>query len=221
MTAVISIFALSVAAMLLLVFFKPALHVGHVAVSIFWVAPVGGVLLLLLCGKLTPAEIVAGLSAPGAVNPLQILVLFFSMTLLSVFLDEAGFFRYLAGRIMQYAGTGQMKLFVSLYLAVSVLTVFTSNDIIVLTFTPFICYFAKNAEIDPLPYLFCEFVAANTWSMLLIIGKQRHWLCRIYRRNAFAHSFCGRRFLFGAVAAVSSQACSTNGGQGARCAAHG
>lgn len=171
MTAVISIFALSVAAMLLLVFFKPALHVGHVAISIFWVAPVGGVLLLLLCGKLTPAEIVAGLSAPGAVNPLQILVLFFSMTLLSVFLDEAGFFRYLAGRIMQYAGTGQMKLFISLYLAVSVLTVFTSNDIIVLTFTPFICYFAKNAEIDPLPYLFCEFVAANTWSMLLIIGN--------------------------------------------------
>ncbi len=171
MTAVILIFALAVAAMLLLVFLKPAVHVGQTAISIFWIAPVAGVLVLVLGGWLTPEEICAGLTAAGAVNPLQILVLFFSMTLLSVFLDEAGFFRYLAGQIMRRAGTGQMKLFISLYLAVSVLTVFTSNDIVVLTFTPFICYFAKNAEIDPLPYLFCEFVAANTWSMMLIIGN--------------------------------------------------
>ncbi|MBQ2773758.1 MAG: hypothetical protein IJF45_05380 [Clostridia bacterium] len=171
MTAVIFIFALSVLAMLLLVFLKPAVHVGQVAISIFWVAPVCGVLALVIGGRLSLSEIAAGLIAPGAVNPIQILVLFFSMTLLSVFLDEAGFFRYLAGGIMRRAGTGQVKLFVSLYLVVSVLTVFTSNDIIVLTFTPFICYFAKNAKIDPLPYLFCEFVSANTWSMMLIIGN--------------------------------------------------
>ena len=59
----------------------------------------------------------------------------------------------------------------SLRSLVSVLTVFTSNDIIVLTFTPFICHFAKSARIDPLPYLVSEFVAANTWSMALIIGN--------------------------------------------------
>jgi arsenical pump membrane protein len=52
-----------------------------------------------------------------------------------------------------------------------VLTVFTSNDIIILSFTPFICYFAKNAKISPMPYLAAEFVAANTWSMALIIGN--------------------------------------------------
>jgi arsenical pump membrane protein len=49
--------------------------------------------------------------------------------------------------------------------------VFTSNDIIILTFTPFICYFCKNAKISPLPYLIAEFVAANTWSMALMIGN--------------------------------------------------
>jgi arsenical pump membrane protein len=69
------------------------------------------------------------------------------------------------------ARSSQTVLFLNLYLVVSVLTVFTSNDIIVLTFTPFICYFAKNAKIDPLPYLICEFIAANTWSMALIIGN--------------------------------------------------
>ena len=171
MTAVLIVFLLAVAAMLVLVFCKPAVHVGHTAISIFWVAPVLGVLALLAMGVLTSGEVGAGLTAPTAVNPIKILVLFFSMTLLSTFLDEAGFFRFLAGFVMRRAGHRQIALFVSLYLAVSVLTVFTSNDIVVLTFTPFICYFAKNAEIDPLPYLVCEFVAANTWSMALIIGN--------------------------------------------------
>ena len=117
------------------------------------------------------SEVLSGLSADTAVNPIKILVLFFSMSMLSVFLDEVGFFRYLACLTLTKANTSQKKLFVFLFVIVSVLTVFTSNDIIILTFTPFICYFAKNAGIDPTPYLFCELVAANTWSMMFIIGN--------------------------------------------------
>ena len=62
-------------------------------------------------------------------------------------------------------------MFNALYLMVSLLTVFTSNDIIILTFTPFICYFTLSADLDPIPYLIAEFIAANTWSMALIIGN--------------------------------------------------
>lgn len=171
MTLTLILFAITVISMLALVFVKPAVHIGRWAISIFWVPPVLGVLAVLVFGILSFGEIGAGLVADTAVNPIEILVLFFSMTLLSVFLDEAGVFRYLAGQVMRHAGSGQKKLFVALYVTVSVLTVFTSNDIIVLTFTPFICYFAKHAKIDPLPFLFCEFVAANTWSMMLIIGN--------------------------------------------------
>lgn len=128
--------------------------------------------LLLLCTKLLPwKEYVDGLTADTSVNPLKILILFFSMTFLSVYLDEAGFFRYLAGVTLGRAGGSQKKLLWYLYLTVSVLTVFTSNDIVVLTFTPFICYFARSAEIDPIPYLVTEFVAANTFSMVFIIGN--------------------------------------------------
>jgi arsenical pump membrane protein len=43
--------------------------------------------------------------------------------------------------------------------------------VVILTFTPFLCFFAKNASIDPLPFLVGEFVAANTWSMALLIGN--------------------------------------------------
>lgn len=46
---------------------------------------------------------------------------------------------------MKHAGTSQIKLFILLYLIISAVTIFTSNSTIVLTFTPFICYFAKTA----------------------------------------------------------------------------
>ncbi len=162
---------LTCAAMIGLVFFKPAVTVRGEQINIYWLPPVAGALILILSGTLSWGEVAAGLTAPTAMNPIKILILFFSMTLISVFLDSIGFFRYLAERLLGQAKGNQNSLFLTLYVTVSVLTVFTSNDIIVLTFTPFICYFARHAKIDPIPYLFCEFIAANTWSMLLIIGN--------------------------------------------------
>ena len=41
----------------------------------------------------------------------------------------------------------------------------------ILTLTPFICFFCKNTRIDPVPFLVSEFAAANTWSMMLIISN--------------------------------------------------
>ena len=171
MTEVVAVSCGAVASMLALAMTEHKMHPKHMSVRIFWLAPLLGALLLVLLGDLSLSTVWAGLTADTAVNPLKILILFFAMTLMSVFLDEEGFFRYLAGVVLCRAGTDQRKLFFLLYAAVSVLTVFTSNDIVVLTFTPFICYFAKHAKIDPLPYLICEFVAANTWSMALIIGN--------------------------------------------------
>ncbi len=162
---------LTCAALIALVFLKPSINLRGEQISIYWLPPLFGAVLLVAGGALSLEQVWQGLTAPTAVNPLKILVLFFSMTLLSVFLDRAGFFRYLAETLLCKAGGSQKALFFILYATVSVLTVFTSNDIIILTFTPFICYFTRRAGVDPLPYLFCEFVAANTWSMILIIGN--------------------------------------------------
>ena len=170
-TAVLLIFLLTCAGLLALVFAKPSILLRGKKISIFWLAPLLGAISLVLGGLITPAEIGAGLTGAGDVNPVKILLLFFSMTMMSVYLDEIGFFRLLAHKVLARAGGRQTTLFVLLYALVSILTVFTSNDIIVLTFTPFICHFAKSARIDPLPYLVSEFVAANTWSMALIIGN--------------------------------------------------
>lgn len=158
-------------AMLALVFFFPSVSIKRHFVSTYWFSPVIGAILLWLCGSISGKEIADGLTHSAGINPIQLLILFLSMTLLSVFLDQAGFFRRLASAVLARSGGNQKKLFVSLYFMVSVLTVFTSNDIVILTFTPFLCCFAKDAKIDPLPYLVAEFVAANTWSMGLLIGN--------------------------------------------------
>ena len=171
MALTVCISLISVAGMIALALTEHRLHPKHPSMRVFWAAPLLGAFLLVACRVLSPTEVLGGLNADSAINPIKILVLFFAMTLMSVFLDEEGFFRYLASAVLNKAGSDQRKLFFLLYAAVSVLTVFTSNDIVVLTFTPFICYFAKHAKIDPLPYLICEFVAANTWSMALIIGN--------------------------------------------------
>ena len=167
----IIICAVTVAAMIASILFFPKLRIKKLNISLYWViALVGAVVLLIVKREYLP-EVGRAMVANTAINPLKILVLFISMTVLSIFLDELGFFRFLASFILTRAKSGQTKLFIYLYIMVSVLTMFTSNDIIILSFTPFICYFAKNAKIDPIPFLAAEFVAANTWSMALIIGN--------------------------------------------------
>jgi arsenical pump membrane protein len=171
MLPVLLIVLLACAGLIVMVFLCPSVTVRGTALSVYWAAPMAGAAALLLSGLLSPAEVWAGLTADTAVNPLKILLLFLSMTLMSLFLDCAGFFQNLASRVLGRACASQRILFCSLYLVVSLLTIFTSNDIVVLTFTPFICYFARQSRVDPLPYLICEFIAANTWSMLLMIGN--------------------------------------------------
>ncbi len=185
MISSIIIVGLTCLAMILFVLFKPQLKIGKISLESYWVIVLVGAIVVIVSGLVNPSYLFQSLTENSSINPLKILVLFISMTVLSIFLDEVGFFRYLANLTLKKAKSSQMKLFATLYVVVSVLTVFTSNDIIVLTFTPFICYFAKNAKINPLPYLIAEFIAANTMSMTLIIGNPTN----IYIATAYGVNF--------------------------------
>ena len=176
-------------AVFLAVLIKPYFNVGKFKIGTYWLISLLGAVVLLISGSVPLNYLWQNLTAKTSVNPLKILVLFFGMTAISVFLDEAGFFRYLANAVLKRTGDSQIKLFVTLYIVVSVLTVFTSNDIVVLTFTPFICLFCKKANINPVPYLFAEFVGANTWSMLLIIGNPTNIYLASYAGIDFASYF--------------------------------
>lgn len=153
------------------VIIKPHIYIKGIKVGTYWLFSSLGAIVLLVSRSIPFNYLFSELTSSSSINPIKILILFFSMTSLSVFLDEIGFFKYLANLALRKTVKNQLGLFILIYIIVSILTVFTSNDIVVLTFTPFICFFAKNANINPLPYLFAEFVASNTWSMLLIIGN--------------------------------------------------
>ncbi|MCQ2752376.1 MAG: hypothetical protein MJ189_04705, partial [Coriobacteriales bacterium] len=171
--------------MILSVLFFPKIIIKNKSISTYWIIVLIGAIFVAVAGKTDFSTILSKLTENSSINPLKILVLFISMTILSIYLDELGFFRYLANITLKRANTSQFKLFLLLYITVSILTVFTSNDIIILSFTPFICYFSKNAKISPIPYLAAEFVAANTWSMALIIGNPTN----IYLATAYNISF--------------------------------
>ena len=153
------------------ILFFPSIKIGKIKLGTYWIIALIGAITLLAFSFAPIKEVFSQLTNNTSVNPLKIIVLFFSMTILSIFLDEVGLFKYLASVAASKAKNNQYTLFVILYCLTAVLTIFTSNDIVILTFTPFICFFCKNSKINPIPYLVAEFAAANTWSLMFIIGN--------------------------------------------------
>ena len=153
------------------ILFFPSIKIGRIKIGTYWIIALIGASLLLAFSFAPIEEVWSQLTSENSVNPIKILILFFSMTVLSIFLDEVGLFRFLANVAAKKAQHNQYTLFTILYFLTAALTIFTSNDIVILTFTPFICFFCKNAKINPIPYLVSEFAAANTWSLLFIIGN--------------------------------------------------
>lgn len=185
MLATIIIAILTCLSLILSILFFPKIKIKNKEINTYWIIGLLGALFMILFQCISFDSVLKSLTSNSSVNPLKILMLFISMTILSIFLDEVGFFRYLASQASKRAKSSQSTFFLILYLLVSILTIFTSNDIVILTFTPFICYFAKNTKINPLPYLVAEFAAANTWSMLLIIGNPTN----IYLGTSFGIDF--------------------------------
>ena len=171
MVATIVISVLAFVGVIASIIFIPHLKIRKVTIDTYWILPLIAAIVLLATYLAPFNEVISSLTSHTSINPLKILGLFFSMTIISVYLDELGLFKYLAGKAAEKAGSNQFVLFLILYLLVAVLTIFTSNDVVILTFTPFICFFAKRTKINPLPYLIAEFAAANTWSMMFIIGN--------------------------------------------------
>ena len=184
MITMLVIAILTVVAFLLSVLFFPSIG-KRVKIKIYAFIPLIGGFFMVLFGDLSWKEVFVSFTENSSVNPMKILVLFLSMTVYSLILDKTGFFGYISGVVLKRAGHNQFTVFFSLYFVISLLTVFTSNDIVILTFTPFICKFCRAAKLDVIPYLIMEFIAANTWSLFLLIGNPTN----IYISGAFDISF--------------------------------
>jgi arsenical pump membrane protein len=99
-------------------------------------------------------------------------ILILSFAYLSISLDDSGFFNWCSLKLLRAGRGSGTRLIISLFLGVSLITLFTSNDIVVLTMTPILIYLGNNAKIRNLvPLLMTQFIAANTASMGLYVGN--------------------------------------------------
>ena len=160
-------------------------RVGQVRGQTYWVIILLGALMIWALVGFDVAFLLDAWTGSSEMNPLRILGLFFSFTLMAIYLDDIGYIQYLAYVAMNQAGHSQRRLFFIWFVIVSISTMLTANDIVILTLTPFMIYFAKHTRISPIPFLVSQFVAANTWSMLLVIGNPTN----IYLASMFNISF--------------------------------
>ena len=102
----------------------------------------------------------------------DIIALILTFGLLAEGLGASGFFRYVAHRVVDRCAGDTTRLVVSMFLATSLVTVVTSNDIVVLVMTPIIvgiCF--QSAIQNTRLLLLTQFIAANTLSMGVLIGS--------------------------------------------------
>ena len=151
----------------------------------YWVIVLIGAILIWGLAGFDPQFLFDAWTGSAEINPLRILGLFFCFTFMAIYLDDVGYIQYLAHVAMKKAGSSQKRLFFVWFVFVSMATMLTANDIVILTLTPFMIYFAKHTRISPIPFLVSQFVAANTWSMLLVIGNPTN----IYLASMFNISF--------------------------------
>ena len=137
-------------------------------------ASIIAIIVLLISGTLDLQNMKIGLlgAEDQHLKPYSILLLFMSLSYVCVSLDITGLFSWMANWIIKKSNYNGHKLFIWFSLFASVLTIFTSNDIVILTLTPICCYMCScSKNLDPVPYVISQFFLANVWSVLLEIGN--------------------------------------------------
>ncbi|CAE8590325.1 unnamed protein product, partial [Polarella glacialis] len=99
-----------------------------------------------------------------------VMSVFYGMGYLCISLDSTGLLRWVA--LLAAKRTARPR---SAFLAVAcltaVLTLITSNDIVVLTLTPVIIDLCASRGFDPWPMLYVQYITANVWSISLVVGN--------------------------------------------------
>jgi arsenical pump membrane protein len=134
-------------------------------------APLIGVLILLIAGVLSPFELWEAIKGGAVLKPYTIIILILSMSYVCLSLDHTGFFDYSSLKVLEKAKSSGRGLFFLIILWTFLLTLFTDNDIVILTMTFLICCFAYRASLNPKPFLFAQFFMVNTAGMVLYIGN--------------------------------------------------
>lgn len=151
---------------------EPALRIGKRVLRVdYGTAPLLALVVLALSGYINFGIMYDAMIGGANIIPWQIILIFFSAAYITISIDSTGFFEYISFKIVNLVKGRGRTLFLALIAFTAVLTIFTSNDIVILSMTPIICYLGKHTKINPIAYLIAVFFSANTWSMIFYIGN--------------------------------------------------
>ena len=170
------IFLITIFFMVLSLIFFPKIKLFKFELHTHWIIISLGAISLLILNYVDLDTLKAILTEKSQMNALKLITLFISMTVLAIFLDEIGFFSMLSIWLMKKVKNNQKIMFALLYFSIGFITMFVSNDVIILTLTPLMIYFATNAKINPMPYLFGILVSGNVFSVTLLIAYPNIYL---------------------------------------------
>lgn len=133
-------------------------------------APLAADLFLLAILAIGRTEVKAGTIGTDNISPIDIMAFFITLAYIAVSLDATGLIRYLAYKVLNWAGKHGRRLYFYLYLFFFGLTAFIGNDPIILSGTPFLAYMcriSKNIQ-SPRAWIFTQFTMANVASAILV-----------------------------------------------------
>lgn len=167
------IFFISMALVIWTVIKKPRVKIPNFNIEFnldYSMIPLAFTLLMWMTTLIDTEIVTYGIVGDSRIRPYAIVILFMSLAYVCVALDQSGFLIFVSYKIVQKARNSYGLLFTYIFFLASGLTILTSNDTVILL-TPVIYYFTEMLSIDPMPYLYGEFIAANIWSSTLFIGN--------------------------------------------------
>jgi arsenical pump membrane protein len=132
--------------------------------EVWWISA-GALLLIVL--RLIPLKLASQAVAKGS----DVYLFLTGMMLLSEVAKEQGVFDWVASVAIQSANGSCSRLFMLVYGAGTLVTIFMSNDATAVVLTPAILTAVRKAKVSPLPYLFVCALIANAASFVLPISN--------------------------------------------------
>jgi arsenical pump membrane protein len=132
--------------------------------EVWWISA-GALLLIVL--QLIPLTLASQAVAKGS----DVYLFLTGMMLLSELAREQGVFDWVASVAVRGAGGSCSRLFLLVYGAGTLVTIFMSNDATAVVLTPAILTAVRKAKVAPLPYLFVCALIANAASFVLPISN--------------------------------------------------
>lgn len=137
-----------------------------------------GAVLMIAVGAITPEE------SYHAINHDTIVLLFGTM-LLTVYLDNAGFFEWTAAKVLGLCKT-PMSILVTLSLLSAFLSAILVNDTVCLFLTPVIIVICLQANLPMMPFLIALATSANIGSAATLVGNPQNMIIGSFSKIHFA-----------------------------------